>query len=176
MPTLRPHDVAVALQLALKPGLPYGALAEAVGLSRGEVHNVVKRLITARLLQADQRKPNMNALLDFLVSGVPYAFPAEIGPSARGIPTAHSALPVEHESSGHEPLVWPSLEGHARGASVEPLYRTAPETAGHNPELYELLALVDSIRIGRARERQRAKAMIHDRLMKASHQNGHDQW
>lgn len=171
MSSLRPHDVVVALQLALKPGLPYGALAEAVGLSRGEVHNVVKRLVKARLLQVDKRKPNMNALLDFLVSGVPYAFPAEIGPSARGIPTAYSALPVEHESSGHEPLVWPSLEGHARGSSVEPLYRNAPETASHNRELYELLALVDSIRIGRARERQRAKAMIHDRLMKASLRN-----
>lgn len=175
MPSLRPHDVAVALQLALKPGLPYGALAEAVGLSRGEMHNVVKRLIAARLLQADQRKPNLNALLDFLVSGVPYAFAAEIGPSARGIPTAHSALPAEHESSGHEPVVWPSVAGHVRGASVAPLYRTAPETAAHNPELYELLALVDSIRIGRARERQRAKAMIHDRLMKAPHQAGHGQ-
>jgi DNA-binding Lrp family transcriptional regulator len=176
MPNLRPHDVAVALQLALKPGMPYGALAEAVGLSRGEVHNVVKRLIAARLLQADQRKPNMNALVDFVVSGVPYAFPAAVGPSARGVPTAHSALPIEHESSGHEPVVWPSLQGYARGGSVEPLYRTAPATAEHNKELYELLALVDSIRIGRARERQRAKAMIHERLMKAAHQIGPSQW
>jgi hypothetical protein len=136
---------------------------------RGRAHNVVKRLIAARILQADQRKPNTIALLEFLSSGVPYAFPATLGPLTRGVPTAHSAPPLAGEILESEPVVWPSVKGHARGASVEPLYRGAPETALRNPDLYHLLALVDSLRIGRARERQRAKTMLHDRMMRAHH-------
>jgi DNA-binding Lrp family transcriptional regulator len=173
MPSLRPHDIAVALQLVLKPGLAYGPLADAVGLSRGEVHNVVKRLTAARLIQADQRKPNVNALLEFLQSGVQYAFPAVLGPPASGVPTAHSAPPLANDIVDAESVVWPSLEGHARGASVEPLYRAAPRLAKRNRELYELLALVDALRIGQARERQRAKEILRDRIS-TSHGRGHE--
>lgn len=48
MAYLRAHDVAVALQLCLSPGLSYRALAEAVGLSQGETRNAVQRLVAAR--------------------------------------------------------------------------------------------------------------------------------
>lgn len=166
MPSLRPHDVVVALQLAVTPDLPYAALSKAIGLSQGEAHNAVKRLTSARLLKADSREPNRHALLEFIVGGVPYAFAVEPGPPTRGVPTAHSAPPFSGEILESEPVVWPSMEGDTRGASIEPLYPGAPATARLNPVLYELLALVDAIRIGRARERQRAKAMLHDRLTK----------
>jgi DNA-binding Lrp family transcriptional regulator len=164
VPSLRPHDVVVVLQLALRPQLPYAALAEAVGLSQGESHNAVKRLTAARLLRPGGRQPNRTALLEFLTSGVPYAFAAEPGPIVRGVPTAHSAPPLAAEVLDSDPVVWPSVEGQVRGASVEPLYPGAPATAQRNPDLYELLVLVDALRIGRARERQRAKAILHERL------------
>jgi hypothetical protein len=35
-----------------------------------------------------------------------------------------------------------------------PLYKNVPEAARRDPKLYELLALVDAIRDGRARERE----------------------
>jgi len=43
---------------------------------------------------------------------------------------------------------------------VEPLYEAAPATAIRNPPLYELLALVDAVRLGRARAKQLLRARI----------------
>ena len=172
MSSLRPHDVAVALQLALTPGLPYRALAEAVGLSQGETHNAVKRLAASRLIRADTRGTYAGALLEFLVAGVPYAFPAALGPEARGVPTSHAAPPLAAEFSDAEPVVWPAVDGDRRGAAVEPLYAAAPATRRRNPRLYELLTLVDALRVGRTRERQRAKALIQERLGAPSRERG----
>lgn len=164
MPPLRPHDVAVALQLLLSPGLAYRELSHAVGISQGEAHNSVKRLIASRLARED-RAVNSHALHDFVVSGVPYAFSATLGPETRGIPTAHSAPPFADELSDDNPIVWPSASGKVRGASVTPLYPGAPATARLNPPLYELLAAVDEVRIGRARERERAKSFLRERIL-----------
>lgn len=169
---LRPHDVAVALQLTLTPGAPYQVLATAVGLSRGEAHNVVKRLATARLVRPADRKVNLGALLEFVTAGVPYAFPGELGPETRGVPTAYSAPPLAAEIPATDAVVWPSADGTVRGASLQPLYPGAPATPQRNPKLYELLTLVDAMRIGRARERQRARTLLQDRLTAAANASG----
>ena len=168
MDRLRPHDIAVALQLALTPRAPYRALAEAVGLSQGEAHNAVKRLAAARLVRDHERAVNAAALLEFLAGGVPYVFPAEPGADTRGVPTAHTAPPFGGYVGQSQSVVWPTADGRARGAAVEPLYASAPDTARRNPRLYELLTIVDALRIGRARERQHAKALLHERLLKVS--------
>ena len=164
MPPLKPQDIAVALQLALTPGVTYAALAAATGLSQGEVHNAVRRLRGARLVLTDIAQVHGTALLEFLGAGVPYAFPAEAGAESRGVPTSHAAGVLGGEFSSAEPLVWPSVEGRVRGASVVPLYDGAAATAARNPALYELLALVDAVRLGRARERTRAKQVLRDRI------------
>ena len=62
-------------------------------------------------------------------------------------------------------MVWPAVEGDRRGAAVEPLYAGAPATVGRNPPLYAFLTLVDALRIGRTRERQRARVLLHERLV-----------
>jgi hypothetical protein len=51
------------------------------------------------------------------------------------------------------PLVWPHPEGEVRGESLEPLYPSAVDAARRDSKLYEALALVDALRVGRARER-----------------------
>ncbi len=164
MSSLRPHDVAVALQLVLTPATPYRALADAVGISQGEAHNAVRRLVFARLVRSDTRTVHRGALLEFLLGGVPYAFPAELGPETRGIPTAHAGPLLAAEFAAADPVVWPAEHGEYRGAMVEPLYTGATSTFRNNPELYELLTLVDAVRIGRARERHRAQSLLRERL------------
>lgn len=168
MPPLKPQDIAVALQLALTPGLTYAALAAATGISQGEVHNAVRRLRGARLVLTDSATVYRPALLEFLGAGVPYAFPAELGAESRGVPTAHAAGVLGEGFSTTESLVWPSVEGRVRGASVVPLYSGAAATAARNPALYELLALVDAVRLGRARERTRAKQVLRERVIAES--------
>jgi hypothetical protein len=161
---LKPADVAVALQLSLTPDAPYRALAEAVGISHGEAHNAVQRLQTARLLRAGSRSVKTEALLEFLFGGVPYAFAVTPGAEMRGVPTAHAAPPLATDFIAADAYVWPSVEGQVRGASLEPLYAGAVKTATTNPTLYELLALVDALRAGRARERQRARDYLRRRI------------
>ena len=60
--------------------------------------------------------------------------------------------------------MWPYAEGKVRGYAFAPLYRTVPEAALRDPALYELLALVDAIRDGRARERSLARQALEKRL------------
>ncbi|HSH45340.1 MAG TPA: hypothetical protein VK966_05770, partial [Longimicrobiales bacterium] len=162
---LRPHDVAVLLQLAIEPGT-FRFLADRVGLSVGETHNAAKRLELSRLAILDERSVNVSAAMDFLVSGVPYAFPPQLGAPARGVPTAHSAGFLAGDlASSNESIVWPSRTGDTRGVSLVPLLPAAvSKIQENNSELYELLTLVDAIRIGRARERKLAVDRLRERL------------
>lgn len=82
-----------------------------------------------------------------------YAFPAEIGPPTRGVPTSYAAPPLSRAiaDAGGLPPVWPCPDGKVRGYSFVPLHKNVPEAALADERPYELLALVDAIRNGRAR-------------------------
>ena len=161
--SLRPHDVCVALQLVLTPRFAFRDIAEAVGLSVGESHNSVGRLEVARLFQSHQDKANVPALLEFLVNGVPYAFPGVLGPETRGVPTAHFG-PAFESMSSVDPVVWPSARGRARGLGLPPLCKSAPELTDRNEVLYRWLTVVDALRIGRARDRGFARDLLKREL------------
>ena len=158
--TLRPNDIAVALQLLLTPAAPYAQLAQRVHLSVGETHNAVKRLVLSRLVSRHDRRINPKALYELLTSGVPYVFPTEPGAESRGIPTAHAAEPLASQIVSDDIVVWPSAKGTKRGQSITPLYPGAVKTAEDNPELYHLLTVTDALRVGRARERQLAREYL----------------
>ena len=107
----------------------------------------------------------MNALTEFLIFGLKYVFPAEPGAIAKGIPTAHSAIPIKEKIiSSTESNVWANSNGNSRGQSIEPLYKTVPDAAMDDQAFYELIALVDTIRIGKAREVQIAIDELNVRI------------
>lgn len=54
-----------------------------------------------------------------------------------------------------------------RGYALSPLYRSVPKAVERDPRLYELLALVDAVRDGRARERELAVKELSRRLVGA---------
>ena len=155
---LKPQDLVVALKLAIAGSLTYDQLASSLGLSKSEAHAAVKRAKAAGLLLAD-RQPNKYAILEFVLHGVRYAFPAVRGRQTRGMPTAYAALPLsELILPGNDPIpVWPDAQGEARGESFLPLYPSAPAAARTDTKLYECLCLIDALRGGRARERNLAK-------------------
>jgi hypothetical protein len=104
-------------------------------------------------------------LTEVILHGVRYFIPAERGAVTRGIPTAHAAPPlVDHIVSDELPPVWPHPQGTVRGEALEPLYSSAPAAALKNPALYELLALVDAVRGGAAREHKLAADLLKKRL------------
>ena len=53
-------------------------------------------------------------------------------------------------------FVWPHPNGSVRGIGVEPLHPSVPFAAMQDEKLYEMLALFDALRVGKARERNMA--------------------
>jgi len=163
-PLLKPGDVAVALQLTLDPERAFRPLARAVGISTGEAHHAVCRLRASRLADNLPLVIARPQLLDFLLYGVPYAYPAEPAGETWGVPTAHSSRPLAFEFPARPPLVWPVIGETLWGRSVTPLYPAAPALVPHNPRLRQMLALVDAVRIGDAPVRDRAADILRARL------------
>jgi hypothetical protein len=164
--TLRSQDVLVALKLAVSGGFgSYAELAAQLGMSSSQVHAAMQRAAAAGLVDLERRVARRAALSEFLVHGARYAFSAKRGPVVRGMPTAHSAPPLNALlSGGGEALVWPESEGTSRGESLAPLHPAAPFAARNDPRLYEALALLDAVRAGRARERNLAQQKLEELL------------
>jgi DNA-binding Lrp family transcriptional regulator len=163
----KPQDIVVALKLCLgATEQSYADMGKALGMSASEVHAAVRRLIEARLVTPDTKDVRREALCKFLVSGVPHAFPAHTGGITRGMPTAWAAPVMSNKFNAPDQIqpVWPDSEGKVRGESVRPLYSSVPRAARLDSALYDLLALVDALRVGRARERAFAEKEIKARL------------
>jgi hypothetical protein len=167
---LKSQDIVVALKLCHYPAArpPMSVIGNDLSLSPSEVHGAIQRLRASRLIHGKSLndRPNISALEEFLIHGLKYAFPAEHGQVTRGVPTSYAAEPLKSElsSSGDLPPVWPWHEGDTRGVALEPLYKSVPQAALRDPWLYEVLALADAIRDGRARERKMAEHELVDRL------------
>lgn len=111
-------------------------------------------------------------LAEFAVHGAKYAFSAEKLPVSVGVPTSHSAPAFAGVfAPGSDDWVWPHPNGTARGQGLEPLHPSAPFAAMQDAKLYEMLALFDALRVGRARERgmalKRLPLLIHPEGPKA---------
>jgi hypothetical protein len=167
---LLPQDVVVLAKLVscggARPGI--AQLAADLLLSPSQVHASLKRLERARLADTHSGRPILRAVEEFLVHAVKYVFPAQRGELTRGLPTAYAAPPLNAlvVGSGEQPPVWPDPEGEVRGVGFEPLCKSVPKAARKDPALYELLALVDALRDGRARERRIAERELSARLRK----------
>ena len=162
-------DIVVLLKLLItESGKTYAQLSQELGISASEIHGAVRRSMEAGLINSKARIPLRKPLEEYLLHGVRYAFPAKLGSLARGMPTAYAAPPLSPRISSDDlPPVWPDPEGTVRGLALEPLYRTVPRAAKSDPKLYELLALVDAIRVGRARDRKLAEEELLKRLSHA---------
>lgn len=166
-PTMSPLDVVILLKLISLDDQPWNQkpLAEALFMSQSEISKSFARSRYAGLLDPSGKKVRKLALLDFLQSGIAVVFPQQPGAVVRGIPTAHSAAPLSEMIQSNEPYVWPSGKGTIRGQSIVPLYPSVVDAVQNDPKLYELLALVDALRVGRARERELAMAELQKRII-----------
>jgi len=163
---MSPHDIVILLKI-----VAYGdkewfqkPLAEALGISQSEVSKSLNRSKYAGMLDPKGKTVMKMALLEFLQYGIRYVFPQKPGPVVRGVPTSHSAAPLKEQIQSSEDYVWPSGKGTVRGHSIVPLYPSVPEAALKDEKLHELLALVDALRVGRAREKQLAIIELKKRL------------
>ena len=147
-------DVAVAAFLALKPGATFEQVAKGLLISQSTAFKSVQRLQHAGLSPLEERKTNLLAFLEFVQHGLRYVCPVALGPVRQGVPTAHAGPDLaELIAFGDDAYVWPYRDGAVRGRSVEPLVPRAAELVTLAPDTYAVLALLDAVRGGRARER-----------------------
>ncbi|HYD54117.1 MAG TPA: hypothetical protein VEA99_15890 [Gemmatimonadaceae bacterium] len=188
VPTLRPYDLAVGLGIATCVGIRRAELAPRLGLSEVDVERSLSRLTEAHLVLRDRRRDEppgskspsevvligRRALADLLIDAVAVLAPASIGPVTVGVRAAHSAVDLVSgccHSRAEDlyvrpeiPLVWPDEQGPDLGYALTPLYRGATGLPGRWPEVHRLLALVDCIRVGDARERTAAATHLRRAL------------
>lgn len=165
---LAPLDILVLLKVCAKGDKPWGQveLARELFISQSSVHAALKHGESVRLYSPSRRTINGPALEEALVYGAKYFLAPVRGGATRGMPTAWAASPLSDQISTSDelPPVWPDPEGTVRGAAFEPLYRSVPKAARQDSALYELLALVDVLREGRARESKLAAHELHKRI------------
>lgn len=167
---MRPQDIVVLLKIISLGDDKWRNIdiANAIGISPSEVSEALNRCRIGKLIDSKKRKVNMSSFTEFLVYGLKYVFPTEPGAIVKGTPTAHSASPIkEHISSAADVYVWSNAKGTQRGQAIEPLYKTLPHIVQEDKVLYELLAIVDTLRVGRAREIKIAIDELTKRLKNA---------
>lgn len=164
---MRPQDIAILLKIATFKDEPWLGkdVAIALSISSSEVSESLNRSAFAGLLDNSRNKVMKQALLEFLEHGFKYVFPQQPGPLVRGLPTAHSAPPLNKLIQSQEYYVWPDASGDQRGQAIEPLHPGVIKAAKSDEEFYELMALLDSIRIGRTREQALAIQQLKNRIL-----------
>ena len=145
-------------------------LESSTGVSKSEVNASIKRSIAVGMAKLDRKsnlpKANIRALLEFLVHGIKYVYPAKPSAIVRGIPTSIAAPVLKGKlmTAGEYICVWPDVMGREMGQAVEPLYKSVPMAVKKDPRLYGYLALVDAVRIGQSRESAIAAKELEKRL------------
>ncbi|MGA3013488.1 MAG: hypothetical protein ABSD71_05595 [Bacteroidales bacterium] len=167
---MRPQDVVILLKIAtFRDRNWFGKdLATALFISPSEVSESLYRSSFAGLLDAEKRKLMIQAFLEFLEHGLKFVFPIQPGPIVRGMPTAHSGPPLNKIIQSQEFYVWTDALGEQRGQAIEPLHPGVVKAAKLDPEFYELLSLIDTLRVGKVREQQIAIKELKSRFSYAN--------
>ncbi len=165
---MKPQDIVILLKIVSLNGEPFlqRELAEQLNISKSELSESLHRSVFAALLMPDKKTVMRLGLLEFLKGGLSYVFPTQPGRKVKGIATAHSAPPLNKTIvSENDIYVWPYAKGNKMGQAIEPLYKLLPDVATKDRELYELLALADALRVGRAREKALAAELLEQKIM-----------
>lgn len=141
------------------------ALAQSLKISQSEISESIARSRYAGLIDESGKEVMKQKFMDFLQYGLAVVFPVQPGAFVRGVPTAHAAPPLNKEIESNEIFVWPWAKGQHRGHGITPLYPTLPEAVHNDPEFYEWMALIDALRIGRARERNLALKILKEKTI-----------
>ena len=161
---IKGQDVLVAIKLLDPWEQSMLSLGTQIGVSASQAHSSFLRLCAVGLVDQQRRATQRAHFLEFLVHAIKYMFPVSLVAQNQGIPTAHSAPPVKQKlvaPKGAPVYVWPSKGGSLiAGIGVEPIYKTVPLVVRADARAYAILAALDSIRLGKARERETAAQVL----------------
>lgn len=167
---MRPQDIVVLIKIILLEGQEwqFQDIARAIYISPAEVSESVNRSAFAGLINHERRKVFRNAFFEFLQFGMPYVFPQAPGPMTKGMATGHSHKFFKTSIVSNEMYVWPDLNGMDYGQAIEPLYNNQVKAAKEDSLLYEILAMLDVIRVGKNREKKVAVNYLRKLLLNES--------
>lgn len=161
---LQPSDIYVLCGLAAvaDDSWTYRDLAKRLGVPHALVQRALQRADEAGLYSGESRSVHRPNMEEFLLHGLRFVAPVKLGGVVPGVPAAWAAPPVSRRirESGDLPPVWPAADGRVRGQALAPLHKSAVSAVEEFPRLGELLAIVDSLRIGDPRVRSVAARML----------------
>jgi hypothetical protein len=151
---MRPQDIIVLLKIIAKGEIPWQGkdLAAELFISPAEISDSLQRSVMGHLLNSEKKKVYRQTFLEFIEYGLHVVFPVLPGTMENGLYTAHSHPFMQQFFTSELNYVWPDAEGIERGLSIQPLYKEAVKAARVDAVLYEMMALLDVVRVGRVRE------------------------
>ncbi|QQT27641.1 hypothetical protein [Sphingobacterium spiritivorum] len=163
---MRPQDIVVLVKISTihYENWQLKDLANSLYISNSEISESLERSAYAGLIDFGKRNVHRGNLLNFLIHGMKYVFPAQAGILTRGVPTAHSHPFMQSFISSEQSYVWPSSSGSVLGQAIEPFYANQVKAIAEDEELYRLLALLDVIRVGKLREKAVAEKELKEEL------------
>jgi len=155
---MRPQDIVILLKIVLlgNQEWQFQDLARSVYISGAEVSESLHRSSFAGLIDNSRKKVQRVSLLEFLKFGFSYVFPQAPGALTRGTATAHSHPLLKNHIISSTDYVWPNFDGNDYGQTIEPLYPNQIKAIKDDPKLYDALAMLDAIRVGKVREKKLA--------------------
>jgi len=163
---MKAQDIVILLKIiALEArGWTMLELSRSLYLSQSEVSKALERLAFSGLIDESKKLPAKNTLYDVIINSIKYLFPVKPNRILKGIATAHSAEPMSKKIVSDSKYVWPDVNGKIRGESIEPLYKNAPKAALEDKKLYEMLSIIDCLRVGKVREQKIAMVELKKRF------------
>lgn len=161
-------DILVLLKVVAKGSSRWKQidLAYELDLSPSVINRALKLARNVRLYSPESKRIDAARLGRAIIEGASIFMPVFEGEEVRGMKTASDAEPLAKliSSQSSRCLVWPDENGEVRGLAVRPLHGNVPKAARRDPVLYELLALVDALRLGGSRETEIAGRLLAERL------------
>jgi hypothetical protein len=158
---IKAQDIAVLLTiLVYEKELTLQEIGNLLKISKSGIFYSLQRSSYSGLYIESNKLVKQNALFEFIKYGLPYVFPLKVGGLTKGIPTSISAFPLNKYFTNETKLVWPSGTPTTIGMFVEPLYPSLPDAIINNEKLYSVFSLIEAIRIGHTREKQKALVLL----------------
>lgn len=163
---MRPQDIAILLKIVMlgKNEWQYQDLSRSLCISGAEVNASLNRSKLAGLIDYNRKRVNKQALYEFLEHGIQYVFPIHPGALSKGIPTAHSHPVFKDQIVSESVFVWPDINGTEIGQTIEPLFITQVKAIKEDSALYEVLSLIEILRVGKPREKNIALQQLKNVL------------
>lgn len=165
---LKSQDVVVAIKLAIGvQHLTYAQLSSVVGLAPSQVHTSVKTLLQSKLVTQDQPdglSVNRFRLIELLIHGVPYMFPATLTSPTKGLATISALEEMKALFLSQRSYVWPVPGGKDEGVGLLPLHHSVFKAVQDDVTSYRIFMAIDALRVGDARERDVGISVIRRSL------------